>query len=218
MGKSQYEKAVMCFSEAITLQPEQLCVSQAEAYLQLCDFQSAAAYYKRARLLEPGAFSARLAFIYYLQVHITLFCFGWGLMLLLHFLNVFCDLYPSLACLTAAGHHTDCLKLVNNWMVLYGSTSDLYILRARLHKLLNQCYQDVKSALALNPTCPVAEALLLQLHEASEQARQQAVDRALTGQLLEALCMINISLANCPLDGRKFYLISSFKLISLQPY
>ncbi|XP_051278154.1 tetratricopeptide repeat protein 16 [Dicentrarchus labrax] len=215
MGKSQYEKAVMCFSEAITLQPEQteLCVSQAEAYLQLCDFQSAAAYYKRARLLEPGAFSARLAFIYYLQGQ-CLFDRG----LFLEALKAFhkaaevkpdCRAYEirSLACLTAAGHHTDCLKLVNNWMVLYGSTSDLYILRARLHKLLNQtsqCYQDVKSALALNPTCPVAEALLLQLHEASEQARQQAVDRALTGQLLEALCMINISLANCPLDGRLY--------------
>uniref|UniRef100_A0A668U5V1 Tetratricopeptide repeat domain 16 n=1 Tax=Oreochromis aureus TaxID=47969 RepID=A0A668U5V1_OREAU len=72
MGKSQYERAVTCFSKAITLKPQQvqLYVSQAEAYLQLCDFQSAAACYKQAWLLEPGAFRDRLAFIYYLQVEV----------------------------------------------------------------------------------------------------------------------------------------------------
>ncbi|KAM9360172.1 tetratricopeptide repeat protein 16-like [Symphorus nematophorus] len=209
MGKSQYEKAVICFSKAITLQPEQtqLYVSQAEAYLQLCDFQSAAACYKQVWLLHPGAFSARLAFIYYLQGQ-CLFDQG----LFLEALEAFrkatemkpgCRVYEvrSLACLTATGHHSDCLKLVNDWMVSDGPTSDLYIVRARLHKLLNQtsqCYRDVKSALALNPTCPQARALLLQLQQASEQARQKAVERALTGQLPEALCMINIALENWP--------------------
>lgn len=43
-------------------------MSLGEAYLQLCDFQSTAACYKRANFLEPGAFDARLAFIYYFQV------------------------------------------------------------------------------------------------------------------------------------------------------
>lgn len=46
--------------------------------------------------------------------------------------------YSSLACLTAAGHYSDCLKLVNDWMLTDGPTSDLHILRARLYKLLNQ--------------------------------------------------------------------------------
>ncbi len=54
------------------------------------------------------------------------------------FFDVFCTLYPSLACLTAAGLHSDCLKLVNDWMVSDGPSSDLYILRARLHKLVHQ--------------------------------------------------------------------------------
>lgn len=45
---------------------------------------------------------------------------------------------PSLACLSAVGQHSDCLKLVNSWMLTDGPTSDLYVLRARLHKLLNQ--------------------------------------------------------------------------------
>ncbi|KAM7018113.1 tetratricopeptide repeat protein 16-like [Tautogolabrus adspersus] len=218
MEKSQYEKAVICFSKAITLKPEQteMYVSQAEAYLQLCDFQSAATCYKRAWLLEPGAFSARLAFIYYLQGQ-CLFDRGCFLEALEAFRKAAevkpgCRAYElrSLACLSAAGHHTDCLKLVNDWMVSHGPTLDLYILRARLHKLLNQvtttsqCYQDVKSALALNPTCPHAAALLDHLQEASERARQKAVDRSLTGQLPEALCMINIALENSPEDAKLY--------------
>uniref|UniRef100_UPI0037E94513 tetratricopeptide repeat protein 16 n=1 Tax=Semicossyphus pulcher TaxID=241346 RepID=UPI0037E94513 len=215
VGKLQYEKAVIYFSKAITLQPEQtrLYVSQAEAYLQLCDFQSAAACYKQAWLLEPGAFSNRLAFVYYLQGQ-CLFDRG----LFLEALEAFskaaevkpgCRSYEvkSLACLSAAGQHTDCLKLVNDWMQSDGPTSDLHILRARLHKLLNQtsrCYQDAKSTLALSPTCPQAGALLLQLQEVSERARQKAVDRALTSQLPEALCMINIALEHCPQDAQLY--------------
>eukprot|EP00064_Thunnus_orientalis_P016551 superscaffoldBa00003311_g16617 len=215
MGKSQYEKAVICFSKAIALQPEQtqLYVNQGEAYLQLCDFQSAAACYKQAWLLEPEAFSTRLAFIYYLQGQ-CLFDGGSFLEALEAFSKAAevkpgCRAYEyrSLACLSAAGQYSDCLKLVNNWMFVDGPTSDLYVLRARLHRHLNQasrCYQDVKSALALNPTCPEAGALLLQLQETSEWARQKAVDRSLSGQLPDALCMINIALANSPQDGRLY--------------
>lgn len=48
----------------------QFYVQRAEAYLQLCDFQSAALDYKHARRLEPQteAYHQRLAFIHYLQV------------------------------------------------------------------------------------------------------------------------------------------------------
>ncbi|XP_067377744.1 tetratricopeptide repeat protein 16 isoform X3 [Channa argus] len=215
MEKSHYDKAVICFSKAITLQPEQIQLHaiQGEAYLQLCDFQSAAECYKRAWLLEPGAFKDRLAFTYYVQGQ-CLFDRG----LYKDALEVFskaADVKPGcrayavrrLTCLTAVGHHTECLKIVNEWMASDSPSSDLYVLRARLHKKLNQtsrCYQDVKSAVALKPTCPEAGALLLQLQEASEEARQRAVDRALTGQLPEALCMINIALENCPEDGRLY--------------
>lgn len=68
----------------------------------------------------------------------------------------------------------------------------------------SQCYQDVKSALLLNPTCPQAGALRLQLQEASEKARQKAVDLTLTGRLSEALCMINIALDNSPQNARLY--------------
>lgn len=68
----------------------------------------------------------------------------------------------------------------------------------------SQCYHDARSALVLNPSSREARALLLQLQEASEQARQKAVDRSLTGQLPEALCMINIALENCPLNANLY--------------
>lgn len=50
----------------------QLYVARAEAYLQLCDFKSAALNYKYVCYLEPQkkAYFHRLAFIYYLQVTI----------------------------------------------------------------------------------------------------------------------------------------------------
>lgn len=62
----------------------------------------------------------------------------------------------------------------------------------------------MKSALALNPACPEAAALLLQLQEAGERARLKAVDRAVADQLPEALCMVNVALENCPQDGRLY--------------
>lgn len=82
-------------------------------------------------------------FIDHKYVTFTIYSFVYMVLILVsnsHILlmNGFCTSYPSLACLTAAGHHSDCLKLVNDWMVTDGPTSDLYILRARLHKLLNQ--------------------------------------------------------------------------------
>ncbi|XP_041644422.1 tetratricopeptide repeat protein 16 [Cheilinus undulatus] len=97
--------------------------------------------------------------------------------------------------------------MVNDWLESDGPSSDLYVLRARLHKHLNQtspCYQDVKSALELNPSCPKAGALLQQLQEASEQARKKAAERLLSGQLPEALQMINIALESSPENPRLY--------------
>ncbi|XP_047238486.1 tetratricopeptide repeat protein 16-like isoform X3 [Girardinichthys multiradiatus] len=212
--KSEFEKAVVCFSKAIVLRPElvQLHVSQGEAYIQLCDFESAAECYKRACFLEPGAYNARLAFIYN-QLGQYLFDGGLFLEALQAFRNV-AELKPddrtyrtrSLACLTAAGRHADCLKELNG-LITESPTAELYVFRARVHKVMNQtscCVRDVKSALALDPTCREAEALLLQLKEASEEARQQAVLRMLSDKLQEALCLINTALESSPEDGRLY--------------
>ncbi|XP_068452386.1 tetratricopeptide repeat protein 16 isoform X2 [Clinocottus analis] len=220
MGTSQYEKAVVCFSKAINLQPEQarLHESQAEAYLQLCDFQSAAACYKRAGMLAPGRYDARLAFVYFLQGH-CLFDRGLFLEALQAFsravqLKPGCRTYEvkSLSCLAAAGHATDGLKLVTDWMLLDGPTSDLYLLRARLYQLLRQmtrCHEDVRCALALAPHSPQAASLLLQLQDAAERHRREAVDAALSGRLPDALSRANMALENCPRDAR-LYLFRGF--------
>ncbi|XP_055775136.1 tetratricopeptide repeat protein 16 [Salvelinus fontinalis] len=217
MAESQFSKAVTFFTKAINLQPKQtqLYVSQAEAYLQLCDFQSAVVSYRHACLLEPQAktLHTRLAFIYYLQGQ-CLYDKGMFLDALESFakaaeLKPSCRSYHmrSLACLTALGRYTDCLRLVSNWLEADSQTADLFTLRARLHKQLNQvkmCYHDLRSALTLSPSCPEAGALLGQLEEASERARQQAVSRALAGELTEALSKINTALEHCPETGRHY--------------
>uniref|UniRef100_A0A8C2X9B9 Tetratricopeptide repeat domain 16 n=1 Tax=Cyclopterus lumpus TaxID=8103 RepID=A0A8C2X9B9_CYCLU len=183
------------------------------AYLQLCDFQSAAACYKRVWILRPGSCGARLAFVYFLQGQ-CLFDRG----LFLEALRAFskaaevkpdCRAYKvkRLACLAAAGHPAASLKLVSDWMLAGGPTSDLYVLRARLHKLLHQvslCYRDVRSALALTPRCPEAAALLLQLQATGEWHRQEAVNGALRGRLPDALGSTNMALENCPRDARLY--------------
>ncbi|TNN38170.1 Tetratricopeptide repeat protein 16 [Liparis tanakae] len=155
LGRSRYEEAVVCFSKAINLQPGQarLHRSQAVAYLQLCDFQSAAACYKRVWILEPGSCGARLAFVYFLQGQCL---FDRGLFLeALRAFNKASEMKPdcrtyevkSLSCLVAAGRPSDGLKLVTDWMLASGATSDLYVLRARLHK---QFHQDLVQVVELS--------------------------------------------------------------------
>lgn len=72
-----------------------------------------------------------LLFVQYLQKSTCIW-------FLFHSRTTFWIVSRSLACLSAVGQHSDCLKLVNSWMLTDGPTSDLYVLRARLHKLLNQ--------------------------------------------------------------------------------
>ncbi|XP_029999026.1 tetratricopeptide repeat protein 16-like [Sphaeramia orbicularis] len=211
--KLEYERAVIWFNKAINLQPQQphMFVSRGDAFLHVCDFQSAADSYTGAAGLCPGVSSDRLAFVYFLQGQCLL---DRGLFLeALDCFSKAAELKPGcrvhqvrrLACLSAAGRQTDCLKLVNDWMASDGPSSDLYVLRARLHKRLNQtsrCYEDVKAALALKPWCPEAGALLLTLQDAAHRARRAAVDRAATGRMSEALVLINVALENCPQEPR----------------
>nr|XP_021326661.1 tetratricopeptide repeat protein 16-like [Danio rerio] len=218
MAHSQFDKAVSCFSKAIVLQPHktQFYVQRAEAYLQLCDFQSAALDYKHARRLEPQteAYHQRLAFIHYLQGQ-CLFDLGNFLEALESFTKA-AELKPdfqpyrmrSLACLSALGRYFDCLRLVNNWLETDGLSADLFTLRARLHHQLNQmtlCCHDLKSALSMKPCCPEALALLGRLKEAAEESHQAAVDKALKGELSEALGKINSAMEFIP-NKAQYYL------------
>ncbi|XP_077087884.1 tetratricopeptide repeat protein 16-like isoform X2 [Siphateles boraxobius] len=218
MSQSQFDKAVSCFTKAILLQSQQteFYVQRAEAYLQLCDFQSAVLDYKHAISLQPQteAYPQRLAFIYYLQGQ-CLFDLGKFLEALDSFTKA-AELKPcfrpyhmrSLACLTALGRYSDCLRSVSNFLETDSQSADLLILRARLHHQLNQmtlCYHDLRSALRLKPCCPVALALLKRLKEAAENAHHAAVDKALKGELSDALRNINSALKYNP-SKAQYYL------------
>ncbi|XP_066511003.1 tetratricopeptide repeat protein 16-like [Hoplias malabaricus] len=218
MLQLKFEKAVICFSKAITLQPKQtqLYVERAEVYLQLCDFKSAALDYKHACYLKPQtmAYCHRLAFIYYLQGQ-CLSDQGMFLEALESFAKA-AELKPkfkpyrmrSLSTLTALGYYSDCIRLVTNWLKTDTPSADLFILRARLHHQLNQkvlCYYDLKAALGLNPTCTDALSLLREMEEAAECAQQQAVSKAVEGELTDALGKISTAVEQNP-EKAEYYL------------
>ncbi|XP_053337679.1 tetratricopeptide repeat protein 16 [Clarias gariepinus] len=215
----EFERAVTCFTKAITLKPEEtrFYVARAEAYLQLCDFKSAALDYKHARYLEPEkkSYLHRLAFIYYLQGQ----CY-YDQGMLFEALESFAkavelkpDFRPyhmrSLACLTALGRHSDAIRLLTNCFESDPPSSDLYTLRARLHHQFNQhlhCYYDLKAALRLNTSCPEAQALLDMMAQGAECSRQQAVTNAVEGELSQALEKISTALELNP-ENSQYYVL-----------
>ncbi|GFN88430.1 tetratricopeptide repeat protein 16, partial [Plakobranchus ocellatus] len=118
-------------------------VERAEAYIQLCDFQSAILNYKKACLLESRnqAYYSRLAFLYYFQGQ-TLF----DQRLYPEALEAFSrasEMVPdnigyhirSITCLAALQRHGECLALVNKRLETDHNNPDLYIMRARLHEM-----------------------------------------------------------------------------------
>ncbi|XP_059921996.1 tetratricopeptide repeat protein 16 [Gadus macrocephalus] len=215
--QAQYEKAVRCSSKYIVLQPNQaqLYGSQGEAYLCLGDFQSAAGCYQQASRLEPpgGSFyHTRLALIYHLQGQ-CLFDGGQYLDALESF-SKSAEWNPqrrplrSVACLSALGRYTECLRLVSGWLADRPS-SDLYVLRARLYWQLDQpaaCYHDNHAALLLEPLSAPATTLLSQLEAGSDLARQKAVEHILGGRLTIALAKITSALDLHPREPRHYLL------------
>ncbi|XP_062873774.1 tetratricopeptide repeat protein 16 isoform X2 [Trichomycterus rosablanca] len=209
MGQSQYERAVTCFTKAIMLQPKQtqLYLERAEAYIQLCDFKSAALDYKHVCNMEPQitAYLHRLAFIYYLQGQC---CFDQGMFLeaLTSFTKA-AELRPNfqpyhmrrLACLSALGRYIDCICLATNWIEKGTPSSDLFTFRARSYHQLNQ------AALKLNPNCPEAQTLLMKLEQVAQSCRQQAVTKAVAGELSDSLSKITTALEHNP-EKAQYYL------------
>ncbi|KAK2845617.1 hypothetical protein Q7C36_010471 [Tachysurus vachellii] len=214
----EFERAVTCFTKAITLQTEQsqLYAARAEAYLQLCDFKSAVLDYKHVCYLEPQkkAYFHRLAFVYYLQGQC--YCDQGMFIEALDSFDKAVELKPdfrpyhmrSLACLTALGRYSDAIRLVTNWLNSETQSADLFTLRARLHHQLNQltlCYYDLKAALRLNPSCLEAQALLEMMEKGAECSRQQAVTKAVEGELSDALRKITTALELNP-QNAQYYL------------
>ncbi|XP_042193369.1 tetratricopeptide repeat protein 16 [Callorhinchus milii] len=213
------DKAVTLFSKAISLQPErvELYVSLADAYLQFCDFQSAIMNYRRAYTLNPGNEELQL------QVGFTTYIQGqclFEMQMYSEALGAFTEaseLCPEnqgyqvrrIVCLAALGRFKEALQVANKLVMVQKNNPELYILRARIHDHFGNvtlCNSDITAALAMDPTCLGALSLKSRLGERAEEAKAQAVNSALRGQMKEAMQKINKALENNPNEANYYIL------------
>nr|XP_025038384.1 tetratricopeptide repeat protein 16 isoform X2 [Pelodiscus sinensis] len=216
-SQGEWEKAVICYSKAINLDPQQVefYVQKAEAFLQLCDFQSAVLNLRKAYTLSSAKeeYIVRMAFILYLQGQCLLDQeVYWDA--LDSFIRA-SELQPknsvyrrkSITCLAALNRFSDCFRLVNEELAQDSKNPDLYILRARLHEQFCQatlCYQDVQEAIALQPQHKEARILMQRLLKRAQKAKNQAINKALKGNLKDALLRITFAIENNPFDAGYF--------------
>ncbi|VCX20136.1 unnamed protein product [Gulo gulo] len=217
LEKEDWEMAVLLFSRALHLDSElvDFYALRAEAYIQLCDFSSAAQNLRRAYSFQPenAKYLERLTLVLYLQ--------GQCLFEQCAFqeaLRVFSQAsalqpgkasfrYRCMACLLALEQYQDCLSLVTKEVKLGTTNADVFILRARLYNFFQKpglCYQDLHSALLLDPKHPQAKALLQMMVDQAQQASQDAGILAVQGKLQHALQCINCAIENNPLDPGLF--------------
>lgn len=184
-------------------------VERAEAYIQLCDFQSAILNYKRVCLMEPenDDYYKRLAFLFYFQGQ-TLF----DQRLYPEALEAFAraaEMAPdnvgyhirSMTCLAALHRHGECLALVNKRLESENDNPDLYIMRARLHEMFRNttlCYYDVKDAMKLNEDHPEAKAMMIKLEKRALENKHHAMQLNLLGKHREALQKISVAIETDP--------------------
>ncbi|XP_036117472.1 tetratricopeptide repeat protein 16 [Molossus molossus] len=217
LEQEDWELAVLFFSRALHLDSQlvDFYALRAEAYIQLCDFSSAIQNLRRAYAFQPEntTFLKRLTLVLYLQGQCLFEQHAY-----LDALNVFsqafelqpdkpCFRYRCMACLLALQRHHDCLLLVTK-EVKHGTTNaDIHIFRARLYNFLqkpNLCYQDLHSALLLDPKHPQARSLLKIMVSQAQKSYQDARILAVQGKLLHALQCVNCAIENNPLDPRLF--------------
>lgn len=211
MSNSTYETAIRCLTKAINLQPQEveLYVHRAEAYLRLTDLSSAILNYKHACVLDPNKvqYYNRLAFVYYFhgQCLFDQKLFPEALEAFSRATEMRPDVIGyhtrSIACLAALQRHGECLALVNKRLETEQENADLYIMRARLHRLFRNmtlCYYDVKDALGLEPGHPEALALMVSLEHKSSELKIQAMQLSLLGRHRDALQKISIAIETNP--------------------
>ncbi|CAK7291589.1 Tetratricopeptide repeat protein 16 [Vulpes lagopus] len=217
LEQEDWEMAVLFFSRALHLDSQlvDFYALRAEAYIQLCDFSSAAQNLQRAYSFQPEntKYLERLTLVLYLQ--------GQCLFEQCAFpdaLKVFSQAsmlqpekasfrYRCMACLLALERYQDCLSLVTKDVMLGMTNADVFILRARLYNFLQKpslCYRDLHSALLLDPKHSQAKVLLQMMVDQAQQARQDAGILAVQGKLQHALQRINCAIENNPLDPRLF--------------
>ncbi|KAK3728661.1 hypothetical protein RRG08_041846 [Elysia crispata] len=202
---------ITCLNKAINLKTDDplFYVERAEAYIQLCDFQSAILNYKKACLLESRnqTYYSRLAFLYYFQGQ-TLF----DQRLYPEALEAFSrasEMVPenvgyhirSITCLAALQRHGECLALVNKRLETDHHNPDLYIMRARLHEMFRNttlCYYDVKDAIVLDPEHEEAKAIMAAIVKRANASKLQSMQLNIAGKHREALQKISIAIETNP--------------------
>ncbi|XP_075691507.1 tetratricopeptide repeat protein 16 [Rhinoderma darwinii] len=214
-SQKEWGKAVTAFSKAINLCPEkvELYVKRAEAFLQLCEFKSAALNLKKAcSIAHPlKEHIELLALTYYLQGQ-SLFEQDCPLDAL-EYLTRAVELQPenghyhmrSICCLAALGRYGECIRLLNKKLEEEQGNPDLYVVRARLYDQLNkatQCYRDVHTALSLDPQNHEAIGLRNKMKAKAEESKDKAVNLAVQGQLQDALKKIGFAIENNPLSAK----------------
>ncbi|XP_055255051.1 tetratricopeptide repeat protein 16 [Moschus berezovskii] len=217
LEQEDWEMAVLFFSRALHLDPQlvEFYALRAEAYMQLCDFSSAAQNLRKAYHSQPEnkAHLERLALVLYLKGQclfeqrafldaLTVFSQASELQP-----EKFCFRYRCMACLLALKKHHECLSFVTKEVKQGTTNADIYILRARLYNFFQKpslCYRDLHSALLLDPKHPQAKVLLQVMVGQAEQARQDARVLAVQGKLQHALQCINCAIENNPLDPSFF--------------
>ncbi|XP_054993587.1 tetratricopeptide repeat protein 16 [Sorex araneus] len=217
LEKKDWEMAVLFFSRALHLDSElvDFYVLRAEAYIQLCDFSSAAQNLRKAYYYQPDNtdFLKRLSLVLYLkgQCLFELCSFSEALKYFLQAAKLqpqrSCFRYRCMACYLALGRLENCLSYINKEMKQGLVSADLHVLRARLYnafKKPNLCYRDLHKALLLDAQHPETKTLLKVLVSQSQQAREEAGILAVQGKLNYALQRINCAIENNPLDPSFF--------------
>lgn len=209
--EGNYQGVILYINKAMSIQSDDVrfYVERAEAYLRLCDFQSAILNYKKACLLDPSneQFYNRLSFLYYFQGQ-SLF----DQRLYPEALEAFsraAEMRPdnigyhirSITCLAALQRHGECLALVNKRLETDKDNADLYVMRARLHEMFRNttlCYYDVKDALGLEEDHPEAGRMMDKLQKVAQENKRQAMQLNLMGKHREALQKISIAIETDP--------------------
>ncbi|XP_012876978.1 PREDICTED: tetratricopeptide repeat protein 16 [Dipodomys ordii] len=217
LEQEQWEQAVLFFSRALHLDSKMIefYALRAEAFIQVCDFSSAAQNLRKACVLQPEntKYLERLTFVLYLQGQ-SMFEQCDYLDALNIFLHAFelqphkaCFRYRCMACLLALKRHQDCLAIINKEVKQGTNNADIYLLRARLYNFFQKpklCYRDLRSALLLEPKHPQARVLLQKMVDQANQAHKDAGILAVQGKLRHALQRINCAIQNNPLDPSFF--------------
>ncbi|OXB69144.1 hypothetical protein ASZ78_009620 [Callipepla squamata] len=216
----RWEEAIICYTKAIGLDPQraELYEQRAEAFLQLCDFQSAVLNLRKVLVLAPAREQrclARLALVLDLQgqclLDQELYSEALEAFTRAAELQPHCKVFRqrSIVCLAALGEFPEFLQMLNRELEEDVRNPDMYVLRAFFYNRFGQlalCHQDIQRALELEPQHRAARALWHRLLRQGQEAKAQAVLKALCGDLRGALYKINFAIESDPLAAKFFTL------------